>query len=122
MTQIAYDLGALAAWAEVVRARGLFERAALIVGVAPLRSAKQARHLNDHLPGVTVPDAMIRELEDAGSEAEALGASRCAELITELRSIAGVRGVHVMGLGRAGTVVRVIELAGLPPRPATPTG
>ncbi len=120
MTQIAYDPEALATWGEVVRARGVFERAALIVGVAPLRSGKQARYLNDHLPGVTVPDALMRELDDAGPDAEDLGARRCAELVAALRRITGVGGVHVMGLGREGSVRRVIELAGLLPRPATP--
>ena len=33
-TQIAYDLEALVAWAELVRARGILERAAVLVGVA----------------------------------------------------------------------------------------
>src|SRR4029450_590791 len=76
MTQIPSDLDRLAAWAEVVRARGVFERTAVFVGVAPLRSAKQARYMNEHLPGVHVPDALLRALEDAGPEAEARGAAR----------------------------------------------
>ena len=34
MTQIAYDLDRLSAWADVVRPRGVLERAAVFVGVA----------------------------------------------------------------------------------------
>jgi methylenetetrahydrofolate reductase (NADPH) len=117
MTQIAYDLDRLAAWAEVVRSRGVFERTAVFVGVAPLRGAKQARYMNEHLPGVHVPDALLRALEDAGPEAEALGTAQCVEIVSGLRAMPGISGVHVMGLGREESVRHVIEGAGLLPRP-----
>ena len=119
MTQIAYDVDALRAWADVVRPRGVFERASILVGVAPLRSARQARYMNQHLPGVHVPDALLKALDDAGPEAEALGTAQCVEVLTALREMQGISGVHVMGLGREGVVRHVIERAGLLPRPAT---
>jgi methylenetetrahydrofolate reductase (NADPH) len=121
MTQIAYDAGSLAGWADVVRGRGVFERANVIVGVAPLRSARQARYMNEHIPGVTVPAALVQELEDAGPEAEAVGVARCIETVTALRELPGIRGVHVVGLGHEDVVRHVIEGAGLLPRvPAGP--
>jgi len=118
MAQITYDLAAITAWADLVRARGITERAAVIVGVAPLRSAAQARYLDEHLPGVSVPADTIAALEDAGDEAEALGTQRCVELVRALREVPGVAGVHVMGLGRERAVRGVIQGAGLLPRPA----
>ncbi|HEX6844698.1 MAG TPA: methylenetetrahydrofolate reductase, partial [Actinomycetota bacterium] len=42
MTQIVYDAERLAAWADRMRPRGLFERAKVIAGVTPLRGATQA--------------------------------------------------------------------------------
>ena len=117
MTQIAYDVDRLAAWADVVRPRGVFERAVVLVGVAPLRSAKQARYMNRHLPGVHVPEGLLRALDGAGPEAEALGTAQCVEVVTALREIPGIAGVHVMGLGREEVVRHVIEGAGLLPRP-----
>ena len=42
--------------------------AAVFVGVAPLRSARQARYMNEHLPGVHVPDDLLSALEDAGPQ------------------------------------------------------
>lgn len=120
MTQITYDLEALLAWAEVVRGRGIPERAAVIVGVAPIRSSKQARFMDEHLPGVSVPPDMLAALDEAGEEAEALGTAHCVEIVTRLREIPGIAGVHVMGLGREGAVRHVIEGAGLLPRPAPP--
>ena len=120
MTQIAYDLEALRAWLELARARGITERAALIVGVAPLASAKQARFLHEKVPGVSVPAELLAELEDAGERAPEVGVARCVELVRALRDTPGVAGVHVMGLGREAAVRAVIEGAGLLPRPPAP--
>lgn len=118
MTQIVYDVDAFEAWADAVRARGVFQRTYVIAGVAPPRSSKSARFMNDHLPGVTVPETLIRTLEEAGPDAEAEGVRLTIEIVQRLRSIAGVAGVHVMGLGREEPVRHVIEGAGLFPRPA----
>lgn len=117
MTQITYDLDALMAWSEIVRTRGIFERAAVLVGVAPIRSAEQARYLSEHLPGVTVPPELMALLEQAGPDAEALGVADCVRIVDGLREIPGIAGVHVMGLGREAVVRRVIEEAELLPRP-----
>ena len=117
MTQIVYDADAFEAWADAVRARGVFARASVIVGVAPPRSAKAARYMNEHLPGVSVPEPLIRTLEGAGPGAEAEGVRLTIEIVQRLRGVAGVAGVHVMGLGREEPVRHVIEGAGLLPRP-----
>src|SRR4026208_932383 len=55
-TQITYDVDRLEEWAELVRPRGVFGRAKVIVGRVPLRSVKSARFL-DGLFGVHVPSA-----------------------------------------------------------------
>jgi methylenetetrahydrofolate reductase (NADPH) len=117
ITQITYDLEAIVAWADVVRERGILERAAVLVGVAPLRGGAQARYMNEHLPGVSVPDELVAALDAAGPDAEAVGTARCVEVVTGLREIDGISGVHVMGLGRETVVRHVIEGAGLFPRP-----
>ena len=116
-TQIAYDAEALAAWAEVVRARGVFERAPVLIGMVPLRSAKGARFMNDKLPGVRVPPAMLQALEAAGDDAEQVGRDLTIEVVHGIREIAGVSGVHLMGMGHDATVRAVVEGAGLFPRP-----
>jgi methylenetetrahydrofolate reductase (NADPH) len=116
-TQIAYDVEALAAWAEVVRARGIFERAPVLIGMVPLRSAKGARFMNDKLPGVRVPPAMLQALEAAGDDAEQVGRALTIEVVHGIREIAGVSGVHLMGMGHDATVRAVVEGAGLFPRP-----
>jgi 5,10-methylenetetrahydrofolate reductase len=115
-TQIVYDIDALGEWAEAIRPRGLFERMFVLVGVAPPRSAASARFMREHLPGVVVPDEVVRRLEEAADPVEE-GVRLTVEIVGRLRSIEGVAGVHVMGLGREEGVRRVIEEAGLLPRP-----
>jgi methylenetetrahydrofolate reductase (NADPH) len=116
-TQIVFEVDALRAWADVVRARGVFERAAVIVGVAPVASARQARYLDEHLPGVSVAPEIVRALEDAGGDAAGEGVRIASRIVEALRGIEGVSGVHVMGLGRETVVRQLIDSAGLVPRP-----
>lgn len=116
-TQIAYDLDALGSWADIVRSRGLLDRASVIVGMTPLRSAKTARFMNESLFGVTVPKGVIDALEEAGPHAEDVGVEMAIELVQGLRAIPGIAGVHIMALGRDEVIRRVVEGAGLFPRP-----
>jgi len=116
-TQIVYDADAFGEWADGARDRGLLDRVFVIAGVAPPRSAKSARFMREHLPGVVVPDRIVEELEEAGPDAAAHGVRLTVEIVERLRAIPGIAGVHVMGLGREESVRGVIEGAGLLPRP-----
>jgi len=116
-TQIVYDVDAFGEWAEQIRPRGIFERMFVLAGAAPLRSPKAARFMQEHLPGVVVPKRMIDELEAAGPDGSDAGVRLTVDVLAGLRRVDGVAGVHVMGLGKEEPVRRVIEDAGLIPRP-----
>jgi methylenetetrahydrofolate reductase (NADPH) len=116
-TQIAYDVEALSAWADVVRARGVFERSKVLIGVVPLRTAKGARFMAEKLPGVRVPAEIIATLEAAGDGAAEVGLRLTVDVIEGLKGIDGVAGVHLMGMGHDDAVRAVVEGAGLFPRP-----
>ena len=58
-TQFCFDLDVCRAYIERLRAEGIIERLAVIIGVGPIRSAKSARWMNENLFGVHVPDATI---------------------------------------------------------------
>jgi methylenetetrahydrofolate reductase (NADPH) len=83
-TQIVYDVDALGEWAETVRPRGILERMFVLVGVAPLRSHRSARFVREHLPGVVVPDEVVRRLEQAGDDGGAEGVRLTVEVIEAL--------------------------------------
>jgi len=121
-TQIAYDIEALTAWADGARARGVFVRASVLVGLAPLRTVTGARFMDERLPGVRVPTAIIDALEAAGDDAPRVGLDLTVEVLGQIRTIDGVSGVHLMGMGHDDTVRAVVDAAGLFPRPTGALG
>lgn len=119
-TQIVFDADAFGEWAEQARARGVFERMFVLAGVAVPTGPKAARYMREHIPGVVVPDEVIDRLDRAGPEAEAESVRLTVEVVARLKAIQGVAGIHLMGLGRMDPVRRVVEAAGLLPRPGAP--
>jgi methylenetetrahydrofolate reductase (NADPH) len=117
ITQIVYDGERLARWVGDVRDRGLFERAHVVVGVSPLRSAKQARFMDEKLPGVSVPRSLIHELEAAGDDAAEVGLAQASQMVGTIKSLPGIRGVHIMAMGHDDTTRELVERTGLFPRP-----
>jgi methylenetetrahydrofolate reductase (NADH) len=116
-TQIVYDAERLTAWAGTMRSEGLFERAKVIIGVTPLRSAKQARFMDEKLPGVHVPAEMVEALDVAGEDAAAVGIELTTRLVEDIRRIPDVAGIHVMAMGHDDVTRELVERAGLFPRP-----
>jgi len=82
----------------------------LLVGLAPLRSAKSARWMQKHLFGTIIPEAIVERLEQSAQPAEE-GERICVELIEELAAIPGVAGVHVMAPANDAALPRVIAEA-----------
>jgi methylenetetrahydrofolate reductase (NADPH) len=71
--------------------------------------------MHRHIPGVEVDDATFARLEGrAGEDAKAAGVALAAEVITALRKVPGVAGVHIMAPGwETEAVGRVVDAAGL---------
>lgn len=69
----------------------------ILAGVLLLKSARMARFLNEKVPGVTVPDALILRLEQATNPVEE-GVAIGEELMHELAPFA--KGLHVMSVGQ----------------------
>jgi methylenetetrahydrofolate reductase (NADPH) len=116
-TQFCFDLPRFRQFMDAVRDLGLNERVFILAGVGPLRSAKAAEWMRAHVPGVVIPDDIIRRLKAAPAPNQrAEGKRICVELIQALREIDGVCGVHVMAYRQEELVAEIIEEAGLLPR------
>ncbi len=110
-TQYCYDIPRLKAFMARAGDLGLPQRAFVLVGVGPLRSAKAAEWMRTHVPGVHIPDDVIRRV--AGAEDQAKEGRRvCVDLIREIREIKGVAGVHVMAYRQEEAVAEVITESG----------
>jgi methylenetetrahydrofolate reductase (NADPH) len=111
-TQFCYDVPLLRTFMQHVEELGLLDKVFILVGVGPLRSAKSAEWIRTHVPGVHIPDELIRRLAGA-ADAAAEGRKLCIDLIQEIRTIKGVHGVHVMAYRQEHTVAEIIERSGV---------
>jgi methylenetetrahydrofolate reductase (NADPH) len=107
-TQYCFDVPRLRQFMATLEDLGLVDRVFLLVGVGPLRSAKAAEWMRRHVPGLRIPDAVIKRLAGADDPARA-GRDLCVELIQEIREIRGVHGVHVMAYRQEEAVAEVID-------------
>jgi methylenetetrahydrofolate reductase (NADH) len=111
-TQFCYDVALLRAFMDHVEQLGLLDKVFILVGVGPLRSAKAAEWIRNHVPGVHIPDEVVRRL--AGAADQALEGRRlCTELVQEIRTLKGVHGVHLMAYRQEETVAEIIERSGV---------
>jgi 5,10-methylenetetrahydrofolate reductase len=111
-TQYCFDIARLEEYMREVRDLGLHEKCAILVGVGPLNSPRAARWMRDNVPGVHIPDEVIKRLE--GAERPRLEGRRlCMELIQQIREIEGVAGVHVMAYRQEEAIAEIIDASGV---------
>jgi methylenetetrahydrofolate reductase (NADPH) len=118
----------VAAGAQFFQTQGIFDLASLrrfmqfasrfnvkiLAGIIVLASARMARYMNENVPGIIVPQAIIDEL---AAVEKGKGLEKGIEIAA--RSIAAIRdenlchGVHIMAVGNERVVPQILEAAGL---------
>ena len=84
----------------------------VLVGIVVLKSAGMAKYMNRSVPGVQVPDALIKRLADAPKESlKQVATEIAAELVRAMKPMC--QGAHLMTLGWDDLVPNIIEQAGL---------
>lgn len=91
---------------------GLLEKVFVLPGVGPMASAKTATWIRNNVPGIHIPDAVIKRLGGAEDQKKE-GQNICIELIQELRETDGVSGVHVMAYRQEEAVAEIIDRSGV---------
>ncbi len=98
----------------------------IIAGIIPLKGPRMARFMNRKIPGIKIPERMIKRLEDAGdglrgkekrNAVRSEGIAMALETIETIRTIEGVNGVHIMGVGWEESIPVLVKQSGLHPRP-----
>jgi methionine synthase I (cobalamin-dependent)/5,10-methylenetetrahydrofolate reductase len=94
----------------------------IIAGVLALTSYRNAEFLNNEVPGMTVPDSILRRMRtaDTGDQARAEGLKIAQETLLELRGL--VQGVHISTpFGRYAMAVEVALALATPLDETSPT-
>jgi len=85
-------------------------RVPVLAGFIMLRSANMGRNFNANLPGVTVPDEILQEMDQADSAAQT-STEIAARIIKEIRPMC--QGVHIMATGWESRIPQVLDAAGI---------
>jgi methylenetetrahydrofolate reductase (NADPH) len=117
-TQCIFNFDRFDRWLGIARDRGLTEKACILGGVTPLKSAGMARYMKTKVSGMDVPDELIRRMEGVPKDKQREEGIRiCVETIERLKQTPGIRGVHIMAIEWEEAVGEIVERAGLLPRP-----
>jgi methylenetetrahydrofolate reductase (NADPH) len=122
-TQICFNVEKLRLFMARAGDLGLLEHVWVIAGVFVPRSARGTWYLRDQVPGIDVPDAVVARMDATPPDHQREeGIALALEIVEQVREIPGVRGIHLMSIRNEDALIRVVEEAGLLPRPtAVPT-
>ena len=117
-TQCIYNMEKFREFIKQANDMGLTEKTHILAGVTPMKSLGMARYMKNNVPGMDVPDEVIKRLQGAekGKVAEE-GIKFACEQIEEFKEMKGVHGVHLMAIEWEHKVPEIAERAGVLPRP-----
>jgi methylenetetrahydrofolate reductase (NADPH) len=117
-TQCIYNMPRFREFMKMAVDMGLTEKAYILAGVTPLKSAGMAKYMAKSVPGMDVPEELIKRIQDAGKGKMAEeGIKFAIEQIEEFKEMPGVAGVHLMAIEWEHKVPEIAERAGVLPRP-----
>ncbi len=118
-TQCIYNMEKFKTWMGMVRDWGLHEKVSILAGITPMKSVGMARYMQKRVPGMDVPDEVVKRMGGVPKENQPEeGIKLAIEQIEELKDVEGVRGFHIMAIEWEEKVPEIVERAGLYPRPS----
>ena len=115
-TQFCMDAGVVRRYAARLLELGI--RIPILIGVAPIPSARSARWMRQKLFGTLIPDALVERLEKA-SDPRREGRRICVEVLQQLADTSGIAGAHVMAPMNFAEIPATIEESGVTRRKRT---
>ena len=117
-TQCIYNMPKFREYMKQAVDMGLAEKVYILAGITPMKSLGMARYMKKFVPGMDVPDDIIKRLQGVDKKAQAKeGVAIAAEQIQEMKEMPGVAGVHLMLIEWEEHVPEMVEIAKLLPRP-----
>jgi 5,10-methylenetetrahydrofolate reductase len=111
-SQYCFDVPMFRTYMGRVRDLGLIEKCFVMCGVGPLASAKTARWIRSNVPGIHIPDAIIKRLEGAQDQKKE-GKQLAIDIINEVKEIPGISGIHVMAYRQEEYVAEIVDESGV---------
>ncbi len=105
-TQAVFDIGVFEEFLKATR----HLHVPVMAGIVLLKSAGMARFMNKNVAGISVPEDLIKEMDQAADKAAA-SVEIASRLIKELKPMC--RGIHIMPIGWGAKVPLVLDASGL---------
>jgi methylenetetrahydrofolate reductase (NADPH) len=112
-TNLVFEPERLDQWLEQLDKRNILNKIFILIGVAPLKSLKIAQYLHEKVPGVSMPEKIMKRLEKAGESASEEGVQIALEVIDSVKKKQGINGIHIMTLSWESIVQRIVIDSGL---------
>jgi len=117
-TQCIYNMEKFRNFIKMANDMGLTEKVYILAGVTPMKSVGMARYMKAKVPGMDVPDEIIKRLQGVDKTKVAdEGINIACEQIEEFKELKGVAGVHLMAIEWEHKVPEIAERAKVLPRP-----
>jgi methylenetetrahydrofolate reductase (NADPH) len=94
---------------------GLAAQVALLPSICLVRSPRSLRYIDEHVPGIEVPAALIERCERAADPEHECFEVAC-ELAEHARSLPGVAGLHLISFRREAGIARLCSRLAIPTR------
>jgi methylenetetrahydrofolate reductase (NADPH) len=118
-TQCIYNMDKFKEFMKMAVDKGITEKVAILAGITPMKNVGMARYMQKRVPGMDVPDEVVKRIGGVPKEKQAEeGVTFAIEQIQELKEVPGVRGFHIMAIEWEEQVPGMVERAGLYPRPS----
>lgn len=112
VTHLCMDLSLLRSYMQHLVGNQLTWRVAVIASTAVLSSAEDALWLRKHRPNATIPDSIVKRLEES-PDPKKEGVAICAEQLAELSAIPGIVGANIMASTDLSMIPEAITAANL---------
>lgn len=118
-TQPVFDFGRFLDWLEALDKRGILGKVHILAGLLPLKSARAAQFMAREVPGVVIPDEMLRRMTGAGDaeSQQQSGFEIALDILRQLKDTPGIKGVHIMAVHWESMIPKLVEAAGIEAAP-----
>tara|TARA_B100000941_G_scaffold100926_1_gene70613 strand:+ start:348 stop:1208 length:861 start_codon:yes stop_codon:yes gene_type:complete len=95
-TQYCFDIEVIKFYSDLLVRNGKDDSWKVLIGMGPLKSAKQADWMRKNLWGIHISDEIVNRL-DKSEDPIGEGEKICIEIIDQAKNFSGVDGIHLMG-------------------------
>ncbi len=112
-TNLVFDHERLDLWLEQLYKRDILNKVYILIGIAPLKSFKMALYLHHNVPGLSIPDKVLKRMQQAGDGAKEEGLKIAVEIIDAVKKKQGVNGIHLMPVNWESIIPTLLKEAGI---------